>query len=166
VGDADVPDVPAGPGGVDGLHHRLLGADGLDHGVRAQPVREVFDPGHAVVAAFGDDVGGAELQREFLPGLVPAHRDDPIRAQLPGREYRQQADRAVTDHGDGLAWAGLGGDRTEPAGAQHVRGGQQARDQVVGGQFGGGDQGPVGEWDAQVFGLRAQRPDRFPVHAG
>src|SRR5438105_1856914 len=31
VTDADVADVPAGPGGADGLHHRLLGADGFDH---------------------------------------------------------------------------------------------------------------------------------------
>jgi hypothetical protein len=27
VGDADVPDVTAGTGGADGLHHRLLGAE-------------------------------------------------------------------------------------------------------------------------------------------
>jgi hypothetical protein len=27
VGDPDVADVPTGPGGADGLHHRLLGAD-------------------------------------------------------------------------------------------------------------------------------------------
>ena len=61
VGDADVADVPAGAGGADGLHHRLLGADGLDDRVRAEPVGEVLDPGDAVVAALGDDVGGAEL---------------------------------------------------------------------------------------------------------
>ena len=41
-----------------------------------------------------------------------------------------QADRAVADDGDGLARAGLGGDGGEPAGAQHVGGGQQRRDQV------------------------------------
>ena len=67
MGDADVADVPAGPGGADGLHHRLLGADRLDDRVRAEPVGEVLDPGHALVAAFGDDVGGAELPGQRLP---------------------------------------------------------------------------------------------------
>ena len=85
VGDPDVADVAAGAGGVDGLHHRLLGADRLDHRVRAQPVGQILDRRHAVVAAFGDDVGGAELQRQLLPRLVPAHRDDPFRAELSAR---------------------------------------------------------------------------------
>ena len=67
VGDADVADVAAGPGGADGLHHRLLGADGLDDGVRAEAVGEVLDAGDALVAAFLDDVGGAELEGELLP---------------------------------------------------------------------------------------------------
>ncbi len=35
VGDPDEADVPAGAGGADGLHHRLVGADRLDHPVRA-----------------------------------------------------------------------------------------------------------------------------------
>jgi hypothetical protein len=56
VGDADVADVATGPGGADGLHYRLLGADRLDDAVRAEPVGEVLDPGDAV-AALGDDVG-------------------------------------------------------------------------------------------------------------
>jgi hypothetical protein len=34
VGDADIADVSAGSGGVDGLHHRFLRADCLDHRVR------------------------------------------------------------------------------------------------------------------------------------
>ena len=155
VGDPDVADVAAGPGGADGLHHRLLGADGLDDRVRAEPAGEVLDPGDAVVAALGDDVGGAELPGEPLPGLVPAHGDDPLGAELLGGQHAEQADGAVTDHGDGLAGAGLGGDGGEPAGAEHVGGGQQARDQVVVGQVGGGDQGAVGERDAQPFGLGA-----------
>ena len=104
-----------------------------------------------------DDVGGAELAGELLAGLVAAHRDDPLRAELLGGQHREQTDRAVADDGDGLARAGLGGDGAEPAGAQHVGGGQQARDQVVGGQLGGGDQGAVGERDAQQLGLGADR---------
>lgn len=64
VGDADVADVAdvaAGSGVADGLHHRLRGADGLNDRVRAEAVGEVLDLGDAVVAAFGDDVGGPEL---------------------------------------------------------------------------------------------------------
>ena len=92
--------------------------------------------GDALLAALLDDVGRAELAGELLPGLVAGHGDDPLRAQLLRGEDREQADRAVTDHGDGLAGPGLGGDGAEPAGAEHVGGGQQARDQVVGGTSG------------------------------
>jgi hypothetical protein len=80
VGDADVADVPAGAGRPDGLQHRLLSADGLDHRVRPEPAGEFPDRGDAVVAALGHDVGGPELQGQILARLVPAHRDDPLRA--------------------------------------------------------------------------------------
>ena len=52
--------------------------------MRTEPVGQFFDGRHAVVAAVGDDVGGTELQGQFLPRFVPAHRDDPFRAQLFG----------------------------------------------------------------------------------
>src|SRR6266571_2659032 len=48
VSDADVADVPARPGGANGLHHRLLGADCLDHRVCTEPTREFLDPLHAL----------------------------------------------------------------------------------------------------------------------
>ena len=70
------------------------------------PVRSLI-AGDAVVAAFGDDVGGAVLQGELLPGLVPAHRDDPFGAELLGGQDAEEPDRAVADHGDGLARADL-----------------------------------------------------------
>src|SRR3954447_22491265 len=38
VGDADEADVPAGAGGVECLHHRLLRSDRLNDGVRAESV--------------------------------------------------------------------------------------------------------------------------------
>src|SRR3954447_4178041 len=101
VGDPDVADVPTGAGGADGLHHRLLGADGLDDRVRAQAVGELLDLGYSLVAAGGDDVGRAELPGQLLPGLVPAEGDDPLGTQLLGGEHAEQADGAVTDDGDG-----------------------------------------------------------------
>src|ERR671935_111957 len=61
VGDADVADVTAEPGGADGLQHRLLGADGLNGRVRAEAVGELLDRRHARVAALGDDLARAEL---------------------------------------------------------------------------------------------------------
>src|SRR5215213_11897980 len=39
VRDADEADMSAGARGMDGLHHRLLGADGLEDGVRTEPAR-------------------------------------------------------------------------------------------------------------------------------
>ena len=51
--------------------------------------------------------------------------------ELLGGQHRVQTDRPVSDYGYGLARAGLGGDRAEPAGAQHVGSGEEARYQVV-----------------------------------
>ena len=98
--------------------------------MRAEPAGELLDLRDAVVAAFLDDVGGAELAGERLAVGVAGHGDDPLGAQLLGGEHAEQPDRAVADDGDGLARAGLGGDGGEPAGAEHVGGGQQRRDQV------------------------------------
>ena len=132
VGDADEPDVPARAGGVEGLIHRLLRADGLDHGVGAEPVGELLDRRDALLAARFDDVGRAELASQSLARLVAAHGNDPLGAELLGRQHGEQADGAVTDHGHRLARAGLGRHRAEPAGAEHVGRGEEARDEVVG----------------------------------
>jgi hypothetical protein len=138
----------------------------LDDRVGAEPVGEVLDPGHPVLAALGDDVGRAELAGKPLAGLVAAHGDDPVGAELAGGQHGQQPDRAVTDHRHRLVWAGLGGHRPEPAGAEHIGGGQQARDQVVRRKLGGGDQGAVGQRDPQVLGLGTLGADGLPVDAG
>ena len=87
----------AEPRGSDRLHHRLLGADRLDHRVRAEPVGEVRDPRDAVVPSLLDDVGRAELEGELLPIRVAAHRDDPLGAELPGGKHPEQLARAVTN---------------------------------------------------------------------
>jgi hypothetical protein len=58
--------VSAGEGGLDRLQHRLLRPDRLDNRVRAQSVRELLDPGDALVAALLDDLGRSELARQAL----------------------------------------------------------------------------------------------------
>ena len=131
----------------------------------AEPAGEFLHLCHARVAAFGDDVGRAELVSELLAGLVPAHRDDPLGAQLPGREHGEQADRAVTDDRDRLTGSGLGGDGSEPAGAEHIGGRQQARNQVLLRRAGGRDQRAVRQRHPQVLGLSPARPDVLHMHA-
>jgi len=128
--DAHEPDVPTGARRVDRLHHRLLGADGLDDRVGAEPAGERFDLCDSVVTALFDDVRRAELAGEGLAVGVPAERDDPLGAELLGGQDAQQPDGAVAHDRDCLARAGFGGNGGEPAGAQHVRGRQQRRDQV------------------------------------
>src|SRR5204862_7520690 len=54
-------------------------------------------------------------------------------------------DCAVADDRDDLAGAGVGGDCGEPAGAEDIRRGEQARDQFGGGEVRRGDERPVGE---------------------
>ena len=165
VGDADEPDVTARAGGVDGLHHGLLGADGLDDRVGAEPAGELLDLGDAVVAALLDDVGGAELAGQRLAVGVAAERDDAFGAELLGGEDAEESDGAVTDDRDRLAGAGLGGDGGEPAGAEHVGGRHQRRDEVRVGHARGGDEGAVGERDAGQLGLGAEGAHQDPVHA-
>lgn len=46
-----------------------------------------------------------------------------------GREHAEQPNGTIADDGDGLSRADLGGDRAEPAGAEDVGRGEQARDQ-------------------------------------
>jgi hypothetical protein len=88
--------------------------------VRAVAAGHLPDLGDAFVSASGHDVGCAEFEGQFLPGLVAAHRDDPLGAELTGGQDGEQADRAVTDDCDGLTGTGVGGDGSEPAGAEHV----------------------------------------------
>ena len=166
VGDADVADVATGSGGADGLQHRLAGADGLDGRVSTEPFGEVLDPGRAFVAPLLDDVGGAVVEGQLLAGLVAAHDDDALGAELARRENPVEADGAVADDDDGLARTDLGGDGAEPAGAEDVGGGEEAGDQVGVGDLGGGDEGAVGEGDAGVLGLGADRSDGLAVNAG
>src|SRR5438105_1110919 len=165
MGDADVTDMPAWPGGADGLHHRLLRADSLDHRVRTEPAREFLDPRHAIVPSLFDDVSGAELEGELLSRLVAAHGDDPSRAEAPCGQHGEQTDCAITDHGNGLAGAGLGGDGTEPAGAEHVGGGEETRDQLCRRYVGGGHEGAVGERNARQLRLRSDGAHELAVDA-
>jgi hypothetical protein len=79
------------------------GAHGFKDDVRSVAVREFLDPGNALLAALGDDVGGTEFAAEFGAGHVPAHEDDARGAHQLGGKNGGEADGAVTDHGDGLA---------------------------------------------------------------
>src|SRR3954470_13249734 len=100
VRDADVADRSAGSRGPDRLLHRLLSANALEDRISADAVRQLLDPLDPVVAAFGDDVSGAELACELLARLVAAHRDDAFGTHLPGREHAEESDRAVTHDDD------------------------------------------------------------------
>src|ERR671913_138557 len=165
VGDADEAHVTARPGGVDRLHHGLLGTDGLDDRVGAEADGELLDPGDAVVAALGDDVAGAELAGQRLAVGVAAEGDDALGAELLRGEDAEESDRAVTDDRDRLAGAGLGGLGGEPTGAEHVGGRHQGGDEIRFGQAGGGDKGAVGERDAGQLRLGAEGPHQHTVHA-
>jgi hypothetical protein len=97
---------------------------------------------------------------------MAAHGDDPLSPQLAGGQHGQQPHRAIPDHRHGLARPGLGGHGGEPARAEHIGGGQQAREQVVGREVGGGDQGAVGQRDPQQLGLGTQGAHGRTLAAG
>src|SRR5207247_6073855 len=117
VRHADVAHVATRPRGTHLLHHRLLGADALQHRVGANSIGQLIDAGPSFVTALGDDVGRAELAGEFLPRLVTAHGDDPLSTHLLRGKHTKEPDRAVTYDRDCHArlYVGCGGGK--PAGA-------------------------------------------------
>src|SRR5689334_20339794 len=118
VRDTDVAHVPAGPGGTDRLLHRHRRADAFHHRVGADAFRQLLDPSDALVLAFAHDVGRSEVERELLTRLVSAHRDDPLRAHLCGREDGKDTYRTVTDDDDRFAGFYVRGIGREPTGAE------------------------------------------------
>jgi len=89
-------------------------------GVCAEPPGQFLDFCYSLVAALPDDVGGAELPGQLLPRFMAAHRDNPLGAELVGRQHAEQPHGTVPDHRDGLPGSGLGGNRGKPPGSQHV----------------------------------------------
>ena len=152
---ADIADHRAGPRAFERLRHRLFGADAFQHGIRADIGCQLLDPRHAGVAALGHDVGRAIFEREVLPRLVAAHDDDPPGLHLLRREHAHEADRAVADNDDGRAWLYTRSVGGVPAGAEHVRRRQQARDQIVVRHLRRCHQRAIGERDARQRRLRA-----------
>ena len=138
-------------------------ADALEHRVGAVAPGELAHLRDALLAALGDDVGGAELQAQVGAGLVPAHQDDLLGAQPLGREHRQQADRAVADHRDRGPGVHACRHRGVVAGDEDV-GQRQQRGQQRGVLTDRRlDEGAVGLRDADRLGLR--RGEEPAVHA-
>src|SRR5262249_43571881 len=90
--NAHVTHRTARPSEADRLEHRLLGTHALEHRVRADAVRQLFDALDARISPLGDDVGGAELTREMLTRRMAAHGDDSPCTHLARRHHSQQAD--------------------------------------------------------------------------
>ena len=152
---ADEADPAAGAHRGDRLAHRQLGADALQHAVGALVGQQVTQDRGAVLAALGDDVGGAEPGGDLLPVVVRGEGDHPVRAQADGGEHRAQPDRAVADHRDRAARPDPGRDGGVVAGAHHVGEGQQGGDQRGVRQAGGRAEGAVGQRDPHVLALGA-----------
>src|SRR5882762_10991967 len=98
--DADVTDGSARSRRPDGLRHGLLRAYALEHGVRADAFRQIFDTRDAFVSALAHNVSRTKLARQRLPCFVTAHRDDPLGAHLLRGEHAEQTDCAIADNDD------------------------------------------------------------------
>jgi len=104
-------------------------ADGFDDDLGAVAAGKVADLLDAVVAAFGDDMGGSEFTAEVGAGGMPSHEDDLLGSELPCGQDGQEADGAVTDDGDRGSGADAGLDSCVVAGAVDIRQGEQGRDE-------------------------------------
>jgi hypothetical protein len=100
---------------------------------------------------------------------VAAHEDDLLGAQPSGGQDRRQSHRAVADHRHRRALVDAGGHGTVVAGAEHVRQGEQGRQQLgilTDGQL---DQRALGLRDAYGLALAAVHavgPPQAAVPAG
>jgi hypothetical protein len=150
---AGTPTYPTRAGHADGLVHRLPGAGGLQHRVRADSAQQADDLRHAVGAPLGHDVGRAELAGEALPLRMPGHDDDPLGTQPPRRQYTAQADRAVADDCHRGLRADPGRERRMMAGAHHIRQREQARDQRLGRP----------PWNDHEHAVGERHPDRLAL---
>jgi hypothetical protein len=103
-----------------GISHGVLdgavSGDALRKAARRCGAAEVLDAGHAFVAAFGDDVGGAERGSQPLARLMAGHGDDALGAEFAGGRHGGEADGSVADDGDGATRLhAAGGDGPQPA---------------------------------------------------
>src|SRR5579883_2749415 len=95
MGNANVPDHGSWPRAADSLHHRLLGTHTLEHRIRAYTLRKLLDAGHSRLVTLRNDVGCAKLEREILPLLIPAHRDDPRSTHLFRSKHAHESNRSI-----------------------------------------------------------------------
>src|SRR3954469_12889911 len=96
--DAAPVDHAAGAHDAEGLLVSGQVPDALQDGGAAVAAGELPNSGDALLAAGGDDVGGAELPAQVGARPVAAHQHDLLGAQPLGGQHREQADRAVADH--------------------------------------------------------------------
>jgi hypothetical protein len=102
---------------------------------------------------------------ERLPVGVPRHRDDAVVTQLLRGQDAEQPDGAVTHDRDRFAGARLGGDGGVPAGSEHIGCREQRRHEVRRRFARRLHEGAVGERDAGVLRLGADRAHHHLVHA-
>ena len=123
--------------------------------VGPQASRELLDGGHSRVAAFGDDVRGAELPRKRCAVLVAGHGDDPLGAELLCGQNGHEPDGAVAHDRDRFARARTGGDGAEPSGSKNVGCGQERGEGrlVLGPSSRNDDERSVGQRDSRVLSL-------------
>ena len=97
--------------------------------MRTVAAGQFADLRHRLVAAFGHDVGGAEVAAQVGAVGVAAVEDDLLGAEPLGGQHRAQSDRAVADDGHRRSRPHPGGHGAVVAGAEHVGQRQQRRHQ-------------------------------------
>jgi len=104
-----------------------IGADAFRHRVHAEAAGQFAHAFDRFLATLADDIGRAELLRQFDAIFMAAHDDDLLGAQAFRGDHAAQADRAVADHRCGLAAADARDDCRVMSGAHHVGQSEQRR---------------------------------------
>jgi hypothetical protein len=161
--EPDIAQVAAESCAVDRLDHGALSADRLDHAVGTDPAGELGNLRGALGSPLLHHIGGAEVAGHLLPVGVPAHHDHSLGAELTGGQHRAQAHGAITNDRNRLPGPRMCGDRSVPAGSQHIRGCQQRGQKIGSGFSWRGHQGAIGPGHAQHLGLSADTAHQHPI---
>ena len=116
----DTADDRAGAGHLHGGVVRQGGTHAFEHGVRTVTVGHFQYLGHGFVAAFLNEISGAELAGDSLTIGMAAHGDDAGGSHQLGGKYRAQADRTIAEHNRGVARLDFGRGCRMVTGRHHV----------------------------------------------
>src|SRR5579883_329595 len=126
----DKRDIASRPGRVNCLHHCFLCSNTLQYRICPNSVSHIHNAGDAFFTTLSYNIGRTELASKLLSCFMTTDGDDTLCPHLFGREYAQEANRAIANDHNRRTWLDVGSVGCEPASPQYIGSGQQVWDQA------------------------------------